>query len=207
MDIVLATNMISVGIDIPRWNIMNMIGQPLTTAEYIQSSSRVGRTHDGLVVSLYNPLRTRELSYYENYISYHQIFYKYVEPLSVTSFTEMTFQKLLCNLFAAYMLLIKGRNNIGDIQPSDIEELKAFIDQRSNSINPVSNAAFRPNMETLVNRIFEKYFDASKKPALKGVHIRTYLFGDRGTTYPKDAEFLKMGSLRDVESNTYILYE
>jgi hypothetical protein len=65
MDVVLATNMISVGIDISRWNLINMVGQPLTTAEYIQSSSRVGRKHDGLVVSLYNPLKNRELSYYE----------------------------------------------------------------------------------------------------------------------------------------------
>jgi hypothetical protein len=119
----------------------------------------------------------------------------------------MTFQKLLCNLFAAYMLLIKGRNKIGDIQTSDIQGLKAFIDQRSNSINPVSHAAFRPNMEKLVDRIYHKYFDATINTALTGVHIRNYLFGDRGTTYPKDAEFLKMGSLRDVESNTFILYE
>ena len=207
MDLVLATNMISVGIDIARWNIINMIGQPLTTAEYIQSSSRVGRTHDGLVVSLYNPLRTRELSYYENYIAYHQIFYKYVEPLSVTAFTEMTLQKLLCNVYASFMLLIKRRTKIGEILSFDVEELKEFISKRSDAINHISHAAFQPNMNDLIDSIHHKYFDTTINPALRDVYIRTYLFGNRGITYPKDAEFPRMGSLRDVESNTYILYE
>ena len=84
MDLVFASNMISVGIDIARWNLMVMMGQPRSTSEYIQSSSRVARSHRGLVYNLINPQRNREFSLFENYTSFHAAYYKYVEPLSAT---------------------------------------------------------------------------------------------------------------------------
>ena len=80
MDLIYASNMISVGIDINRWNIMVMVGQPRSTSEYIQSSSRVARSHKGLVYNLINPQRIREFSLFENYTSFHTAYYKYVEP-------------------------------------------------------------------------------------------------------------------------------
>ena len=90
MDIILATNMISVGIDIDRWNIMMMSGQPRSVSEYIQSSSRSARRHKGLVVNLYSPMRNREYSMFENFTSFHESYYKYVEPLSATPITLQT---------------------------------------------------------------------------------------------------------------------
>lgn len=207
MDIVLATNMISVGIDIERWNVINMIGQPPTTAEYIQSSSRVGRKHDGLVVSLYNPLKNRELSYYENYIAYHKVFYKYVEPLSVTTFTEMTLQRLLSNLFVSYMLLIKQRNRLRDITPNDVDCFKDFLSSRSKSINVESHKVFEPNMSDMVDRIYYACFDVVHNPSLyrqRNEYIRSYIISN---DYKGKKEFPLMGSLRDVESDTILIYE
>lgn len=84
LDLIFASNMISVGIDIARWNLMVMMGQPRSTAEYIQSSSRAARSHMGLVFNLINPRRNREFSLFENYTSFHAAYYKYVEPLSAT---------------------------------------------------------------------------------------------------------------------------
>ena len=70
-DGILATNMLSVGVDIPRLGLMVVNGQPKQVAEYIQATSRVGREHPGLVVTVYNNNRTRDRSYFETFSSWH----------------------------------------------------------------------------------------------------------------------------------------
>ena len=88
LDAVLATNMVSVGLDVARLALMIVNGQPLTTAEYIQASSRVGRADvPGLVFANYYRHQARSLSHYETFRPYHESFYRFVEPSSVTPFT------------------------------------------------------------------------------------------------------------------------
>lgn len=99
-DVVLATNMISVGVDVPRLGLMLTVGQPKSTAEYIQATSRVGRDLDkpGIVVTLYNWSRPRDLSHYERFEHDHATFYRQVEALSVTPFSRRAIDRGLTSV-------------------------------------------------------------------------------------------------------------
>lgn len=105
LDAVLATNMVSVGLDVARLALMIVNGQPLTTAEYIQASSRVGRGEvPGLVLANYYRDQARSLSHYENFRPYHEAFYRFVEPTSVTPYT---YQARTRALHAALVIAIR----------------------------------------------------------------------------------------------------
>ncbi len=106
VDVALATNMISVGLDIVRLGLMVVLGQPKTSSEYIQSTSRVGRDEEkpGLVVTLLNVHKPRDRSHYERFSAYHESFYRSVEATSVTPFSP---RALDCALAAALVALCR----------------------------------------------------------------------------------------------------
>jgi hypothetical protein len=102
-DTVLASNMISVGVDVPRLGLMVVNGQPKSTAEYIQASSRIGRGLPGLVFTLYNVGRPRDLSHLEHFCSYHGALYRNVEASSVTPWAPRARDKALHAVVVAAM--------------------------------------------------------------------------------------------------------
>ena len=110
IDVALATNMISVGLDVPRLALIIINGQPLTTAEYIQASSRIGRGDTpGIVFVNYYKTQARSLSHYENFKSYHDSFYRFVEPSSLTPFTYQARSRAL----HAALVIAMRHSNIG----------------------------------------------------------------------------------------------
>lgn len=107
IDVLLATNMISVGVDVSRLGLMVCAGQPKNTSEYIQATSRVGRdkSGSGLVCMVYNWTRPRDLSHYESFAHYHATFYQHVEALSVTPFSAGAMKRGLSALLVAQLRL------------------------------------------------------------------------------------------------------
>jgi hypothetical protein len=114
IDVLLATNMVSVGVDVRRLGLMVVCSQPKTTAEYIQATSRVGRAKPGLVCTVFNWARPRDMSHYETFEHYHATFYKHVEALSVTPFSAGALQRGLAGLLVSLVRLPGTEFNAND---------------------------------------------------------------------------------------------
>ncbi|MEU2508168.1 helicase-related protein [Streptomyces sp. NPDC007863] len=126
------TNMLSVGVDVKRLALMLMQGQPKTTAEYIQATSRVGRhSVPGLVVTFFNATRPRDRSHYEAFDPYHRALYRHVEPTSVTPWSIPSRRRAL---HAALVILVRhglglsAENQAGEL-PDRIGEARELAEQ------------------------------------------------------------------------------
>ncbi|MFG3281078.1 DISARM system helicase DrmA [Streptomyces sp. NPDC048111] len=134
VDVVLATSMLQVGVDVSRFGLMLVVGQPKNTAEYIQASSRVGRDakRPGLVVTLYNWSRPRDLAHFEDFGYYHATFYRQVEALSVTPFTRRALDRGTAPTYvAALRQAAYEHSRNGDAATLDLDgEIAARVEER-----------------------------------------------------------------------------
>lgn len=154
-DIVLATNMISVGVDVDRLGLMAVMGQPQTTSEYIQATSRVGRSRPGLVFTLYNASRSRDLSHYESFTSYHRALYRQVEATGATPFAPRALDRGLHGL-----LVILARHLVsgaaGDksvsvpVDSDALRDLAEVVTGRARRVDPESADGVREALDSLI---------------------------------------------------------
>lgn len=145
-NVLLATNMISVGIDVARLNVMLMVGQPKLTSEYIQASSRVGRSFPGVAFIQYDATKSRDRSHYECFRSYHDSLYRFVEPTGATPFSKPARERALHAVFAA---IFRQKVSLEDDNAADrfdkdkfeteIQQICKYIIDRVNEINERAN--------------------------------------------------------------------
>ena len=159
VDVCFATNMIQVGLDVPRLSLMTIVGQPKTTSEYIQASSRIGRDigRPGIVVTNYNPSRPRDRSHYEHFRSYHQGIYRHVEPTSVTPFATPVRERalhalvvILCRFWGDDEL----RNRPSQPPSSElVQKIKESIQEKVMAVDPTE----WPGTEQLIDEFIQRW--------------------------------------------------
>jgi hypothetical protein len=162
-EFVVATNMISVGIDVSRFNTIIMNSMPRNTAEYIQASSRVARNDYGLVLTVHHPFRARDISHYEKFIEFHEKMYSYVEPISITPFTQKAVERYM-GLYLATLIRHRTRfterqsaSDISIISETElsnlISELTQYFEERKERMNTydvlISNLLKNENVEQI----------------------------------------------------------
>ena len=176
-DAVLATNMVSVGLDVERLNTMLIVSQPKLTSEYIQASSRIGRSHPGCAFILYDSSRSRDRSHYEQFWRYHQTFYQFVEPSGVTPFSEPAKERALHAIAISLMRHLcrnlTDEKNAGKFSvqafSEEIDSICDYITKREQSIMsriyPDRNYDGRTT-EEMLRQIFDSWETLSRRSGI-----------------------------------------
>jgi len=165
VDVLLATNMLSVGVDIPRLGLMLVNGQPKFMSEYIQATSRVGRSKPGLVVTLYNNNKIRDRAHFEAFCAWHTALYRSVEPSSVTPFASRARDKAIhAPLMALVLHLVESSTHRVDAAARGrVEAQIEKIVMRIKRIDPDEADAARRELYDFTDRWFEAASDGRLK--------------------------------------------
>lgn len=204
LDGVLATNMISVGVDVDRLGTMIVQGQPKTTSEYIQATSRVGRQYPGLVFVLLNSLRSRDISHFERFKAYHQSLYRHVETMSVTPFAKGALHKGLSGALIGYirqsLMEVNAENSpcqVLELQDELADRIRTFL-ERANKAN---SEPIEAEVKTLIDWwtfMAEKYKE-EKLAYRKSEWVKNHLLRGFNENGKIEEARPAMMSLRNVE--------
>ena len=208
LDIVLSTNMMSVGVDISRLGVMMVNGQPKGIAEYIQATSRVGRGQvPGLVVAVLNNAKARDRSHYESFPTWHETLYRNVEPTSVTPFASRARDRALHAVLVSLVRhLAPGMLDRPELDESAIDVARSLINEivdRSTTIDPQETAVAQELHRCLnnwTNRAPISYWQKFTRNSLLQDAERAATLQAMGRN-PGDA-WPTLNSMRSVEPST-----
>ncbi|WP_329092259.1 DISARM system helicase DrmA [Streptosporangium sp. NBC_01469] len=216
IDILLATNMIAVGVDVSRLGVMVVSNQPKSAAEYIQATSRVGRAAPGLVFTVYNWARPRDLSHYETFEHFHATVYRHVEALSVTPFADRAVDRGLTGVLVSLVRNLEFSYN-GNLRAGQFDRAGELADH---VVRFLKRRAREVTAENRVGVEVERHLDArlDQWHNERRVPGRRLAYNDRAPGVPGDAAGLLRRpedgrwrpmtcptSLRDVEPGVRLL--
>lgn len=213
LDTAVATNMIAVGMDVDRLGLMVVTGQPKQNSEYIQATSRIGRAYPGLVVTLYNPYRPRDLSHYENFTGYHSQLYRFVEGTTATPFSARARDRVLHALIISEIRLRytnmatnEEAGNIGSLTSNQIDEVKKLVLDRLDIIKPMARADAENEIDIFINNWKSM---AGQAKGLRYFVSKTDKYNRLMNNYEEnssDMEKATLRSMRDVENSANMYY-
>lgn len=218
LDAILSTNIISVGVDVERIGLMVVNGQPKGTSEYIQSSGRVGRRYPGLVVTIYNWMRPRDISHYERFIAYHSMLYRHVEATSVTPFSPRARDKGLIAIFVGMLRQLDrelAENTKASLFHRDRPSIKAVIEgirKRVLMTEPSEWSVVEQELEDIINwwenmsTFYEEELRYNRGQFVRREEtVPTLLRSINEPEFPDSK--LVSDSLREVEKEAVVVYK
>jgi hypothetical protein len=225
VDVALATNMISVGLDVVRLGLMLVSGQPKTAAEYIQATSRVGRYRDrpGLVVTLLNLNKPRDRSHYERFAHWHAAFYRAVEAVSVTPFASRALDRGLASATVALARL--GRSSLTPLgaagaaegEQAQLDPVIEAFGRRARDHRPDATTELEAKVRSTVASLLDDWaslahernadgmaFAYAAYPGVTKALLREMLDPELALADRREQRFRAPRSLRDVEPNVLL---
>ncbi|WP_194821979.1 DISARM system helicase DrmA [Micromonospora sp. S-DT3-3-22] len=207
IDVLLATSMIAVGVDIERLGLMVVANQPKSAAEYIQATSRVGRRAPGLVFTVFNWARPRDLSHFERFGHFHATAYRQVEALSVTPFAERAIDRGLTGVLVALVRDLEGTYN-GNLRAREFDRHGQLADHVVRYLKRRSEVAadntVRQRVEDELEARLDLWARERARPARRLAYDKPYHSDDvAGLLHrPEEGRWVQTTcptSLRDVE--------
>ncbi|MEO8369116.1 MAG: DISARM system helicase DrmA [Candidatus Solibacter sp.] len=217
IDVLLATNMLSVGVDVGRLGLMIVAGQPKSTSEYIQATSRVGRASPGLVITVANWARPRDLSHFESFCHYHATFYKQVEALSVTPYSTGAMDRALTGVLVSAIRQggadYNANNTAQQMQPSHalVQAALALLPVRAGEAG-TGGAKLEDDVRAALKQRIDGWEARARR--MRGGARLGYKDGRDGVTVgllqmagtSAWTEFTVLNSLRDVEPEAALTF-
>lgn len=213
LDTAIATNMIAVGMDVDRLGLMVVTGQPKQNSEYIQATSRIGRKYPGLVITIYNPYRPRDLSHYENFVGYHSQIYRFVEGTTATPFSARARDRVLAALIIAAVRLLypnfsenDGAAKINSLTSEELEKIEKIILERLIIVNPSAQRETIHEIETFIEQWKQR---ARIDKNLKYYVFDTSKYGRLMQYYGQPTQINEkpvLNSMREVEAGASMYY-
>ena len=213
VNLIVATSMISHGVDADRFNIMFFYGMPGNTAEYIQAYSRTGRRHSSIVIDIIRPSRETDQSYLKNFVNFHEFKDIMVESVPINRWATKAIDCTLPGIFTGLLLTkydpelqfahgsLFFMNNIkkaiiaGSLDPDTVRnELKmAYGCTVAGEVYELGNQ-YRAKIDSFVDDVFEKIADKNweKENIFSGFELMGYHI---------------MNSLRDTDTQLIIELE
>jgi len=214
---IVATSVVSHGVDISELNFMVLDGWPRSTAEYIQSSARSGRVQPGIVMSILSSGKLFESGVFLNFVDYHFFLDKLVDSVPINRFAPNVLQRTLPGVFTAVVY------NWAKFQPGWGEGLNRSASQLHRALNEATGVARQKLRDMLIKaldippalqlefdiRVLVTFRKQLEEEVNRGLHRLQNLNAtnadkDLGTALESIYQFGPMRSFRDIENQIEI---